>query len=136
MGVRRWNSPDANPSDSRRPPSPGPRSRDPSVRALQVGDTTKILARDPRKDLQILVGDFNADPAAPELAGLWNRLTDSWAVAESTSGGPNTYPAVDPVKRIDVVAVGKGLDVRRFAVPAELAASDHRPVVADLSFRP
>ena len=109
---------------------------DPSVRALQVGDTTKILARDPRKDLQILVGDFNADPAAPELAGLWTRLTDSWAVAEFTSGGPNTYPAVDPVKRIDVVAVGTGLHVRRFAVPAELAASDHRPVVADLSFRP
>ena len=109
---------------------------DPAVRAAQVSDTMKILARDPRRDLQIMTGDFNAEATAPELAGLWTRLTDSWTAAGSTSGGPNTYPAVDPVKRIDFVTVGAGLRVLRAAVPAEQAASDHRPLVADLSFHP
>jgi len=109
---------------------------DPSVRAAQVRDTTKILARDPKKDLQILTGDFNAEATAPELAGLWTRLTDSWTAAASTSGGPNTYPAVDPVKRIDFVTVGAGFGVQLADVPPEQAASDHRPMVAELSFRP
>ncbi|GAA1607928.1 hypothetical protein GCM10009789_72950 [Kribbella sancticallisti] len=109
---------------------------DPSVRAAQVDDTVKILARDRRKDLQILVGDFNAEPEAPELAKLWRRLDDSWQVAAATTGGPSTYPAADPVKRIDYVTVGAGFRVQHAAVPPENAASDHRPVVADLYFRP
>jgi endonuclease/exonuclease/phosphatase family metal-dependent hydrolase len=112
---------------------------DPSVRKAQVDDTLKILAADDYRDLQILVGDFNADAAAPELAGLWTRLTDSWTAAASTAGGPNTYPAVGGTKRIDFVAVGQGLRVRKAEVPAEVpaaeAASDHSPVIADLSFR-
>ncbi|WP_327637822.1 endonuclease/exonuclease/phosphatase family protein [Kribbella sp. NBC_00482] len=112
---------------------------DPTVRTLQVADTVKILAQDRRQDLQILVGDFNAEAAAPELAGLWTRLTDSWTAAGATTGGPNTYPAVAANKRIDFVTVGKGLTVRTAEVPAEVpvadAASDHRPTIADLSFR-
>jgi endonuclease/exonuclease/phosphatase family metal-dependent hydrolase len=112
---------------------------DPSVRLAQVADTVKILAADRRKDLQILVGDFNAEATAPELAGLWTRLTDSWTAAGSTTGGPNTYPAVAATKRIDFVTVGAGLRVRKAEVPAEVpvaeAASDHRPMIADLSFR-
>ena len=85
---------------------------DPTVRTLQVADTVKILAQDRRQDLQILVGDFNAEAGAPELAGLWTRLTDSWTAAGETTGGPNTYPAVAANKRIDFVTVGKGLTVR------------------------
>lgn len=106
---------------------------------MQVADTMKILAQDRRQDLQILVGDFNAEAAAPELAGLWTRLTDSWTAAAENVGGPNTYPAVAANKRIDFVTVGRGLTVRRAEVPAEVpvaeAASDHRPMIADLSFR-
>jgi endonuclease/exonuclease/phosphatase family metal-dependent hydrolase len=94
------------------------------------------MAQDSRKDLQILTGDLNAEANAPELAGLWTRLTDAWTTAATTSGGPSTYPAVDPVKRIDFVTVGAGFRVRRASVPDEQAASDHRPVVADLLFRP
>jgi endonuclease/exonuclease/phosphatase family metal-dependent hydrolase len=112
---------------------------DPSVRLAQVAETVKILAADRRKDLQILVGDFNAEASAPELAGLWSRLTDSWTAASSTTGGPNTYPAVKATKRIDFVTVGAGLTVRRAEVPAEVqvaqAASDHRPMVAHVSFQ-
>lgn len=111
---------------------------DPSVRAAQVRDTVKILAGDRRKDLQIMTGDFNAEATAPELAGLWKRLTDSWTAAGSTTGGPNTYPAIAANKRIDFVTVGAGFRVLRAEVPAEVpldqAASDHRPMVADLSF--
>jgi beta-glucosidase-like glycosyl hydrolase/endonuclease/exonuclease/phosphatase family metal-dependent hydrolase len=112
---------------------------DPTVRTLQVADTVKILAQDRRQDLQILVGDFNAEATAPELAGLWTRLTDSWTAAGESTGGPDTYPAVAANKRIDFVTVGKGLTVRSAEVPAEVpvaeAASDHRPIIADLSFR-
>ncbi|WP_238154808.1 glycoside hydrolase family 3 N-terminal domain-containing protein [Kribbella soli] len=112
---------------------------DPTVRTMQVADTVKILAQDRRQDLQVLVGDFNAEADAPELAGLWTRLTDSWTAADETTGGPNTYPAVAANKRIDFVTVGKGLTVRSAEVPAEVpvaeAASDHRPTIADLSFR-
>ncbi|TCN38713.1 beta-glucosidase-like glycosyl hydrolase [Kribbella orskensis] len=109
---------------------------DPSVRLAQVDDTVKILARDSKKDLQLLVGDFNAEHDAPELAKLWRRLDDSWTEAAATTGGPATYPAVTPVKRIDFVTVGAGFRVQHAAVPQESTASDHRPVVADLYFRP
>ncbi|MER7248352.1 glycoside hydrolase family 3 N-terminal domain-containing protein [Kribbella sp. NPDC000426] len=109
---------------------------DPAVRQLQVADTLRILAQDRKKDLQVLVGDFNAEADAPELAGLWTRLRDSWTAAGSTVGGPNTYPAVAPNKRIDFVTVGTSLNVLRAEVPAQQAASDHRPMIADLSFRP
>ena len=93
--------------------------------------------RTARKDLQILVGDFNAEPGRARSSpgcGPGSPMPGPW---------PGPPPAVrtrirrsTPVKRIDVVAVGTGLRVRQAAVPAELAASDHRPVVADLSFHP
>ncbi|MYU48228.1 metal-dependent hydrolase, partial [Streptomyces sp. SID7803] len=67
---------------------------------------------------------------APELAPpLWKELTDI------EPGGP-TYPAQDPpVQRIDYVAVSKDTVRVRSAAVAETLASDHRPVVADLSLR-
>jgi beta-glucosidase-like glycosyl hydrolase/endonuclease/exonuclease/phosphatase family metal-dependent hydrolase len=112
---------------------------DPTVRQLQVADTLRILAQDHRTDLQILVGDFNAEASAPELSGLWTRLRDSWTAAGETVGGPNTYPAVAASKRIDFVTVGQGLTVRSAEIPAEVpvaeAASDHRAIIAHLSFR-
>jgi endonuclease/exonuclease/phosphatase family metal-dependent hydrolase len=107
---------------------------DPTLRQIEVAETLEILADDPPGAKQILVGDFNAPPEAPELAGLWPRLTDAWAVAGSGEG--RTYPTVNPTKRIDYITVSDGIDVRHAAVPADpalLAASDHRPVLADLA---
>lgn len=102
---------------------------DPSVRVAQVRDTRAILAEDGDQTQQVLIGDFNAPPDAPELAPLWDGLTDAWDVAGS---GPGlTYPARDPAKRIDYVTVSHGISVRDARVPRTLA-SDHRPVVADL----
>ncbi|MFE1075658.1 endonuclease/exonuclease/phosphatase family protein [Streptomyces sp. NPDC058783] len=103
---------------------------DPAVREAQVADTRRIMARE-RAELpgarQFLLGDFNAEPSAPELAPLWKELRDAGA------GTPDTYPAGAPVKRIDYVAVGEGVRVRDVAVPREPTASDHRPVVAEVS---
>ncbi|MGC5541160.1 endonuclease/exonuclease/phosphatase family protein [Streptomyces griseus] len=99
---------------------------DPAVRVAQVADTRRIMAED--RGPQILLGDFNAEPAAPELAPLWRELTDA-------DPGAPTFPAQDPVKRIDFVAVSKdGVGVRRAWVP-ESVASDHRAVIADLLVR-
>lgn len=101
---------------------------DPAVRAAQVADTLRILDRDHLGARQVLLGDFNAEPAAPELAPLRDRLHDAWA------GNPDpglTYPSTTPVKRIDYVTASANLRVRHAeVVPSD--ASDHRPVLADL----
>ncbi|MEW2487959.1 endonuclease/exonuclease/phosphatase family protein [Streptomyces sp. NPDC048411] len=96
---------------------------DPSVRIAQVADTRRIMAED--EGPKVLLGDFNAEPGAPELAPLWEDLTDADPNAPS-------FPALDPVKRIDCVAVSKDAVRVRDAAVAETLASDHRPVVADL----
>ena len=67
-------------------------------------------------DLQILTGDFNARAECARARRAVERLTDSWTAA-ATAGGPFTYPAVGPVKRIDFVTVGAGFRVRRASVP-------------------
>ncbi|MGW1224543.1 endonuclease/exonuclease/phosphatase family protein [Streptomyces sp. NPDC002530] len=105
---------------------------DPSVRTAQVADTRRIMAEDragargPVR--QILLGDFNAAPTAPELAPLWQELTD-------VEPGAPTFPARNPVQRIDYVAVSKDTVRARGAAVPETLASDHRPVVADLVLR-
>jgi endonuclease/exonuclease/phosphatase family metal-dependent hydrolase len=102
---------------------------DPEIRRSQVADTLRILDTDPPGARQILVGDLNAPPEAPELAPLLGELTDMW----STLGdGPGfTFPAPAPVRRIDYVCVSSAVSPERVGVPAS-SASDHLPVVADL----
>ncbi|MFF9489582.1 endonuclease/exonuclease/phosphatase family protein [Streptomyces sp. NPDC014676] len=99
---------------------------DPSVREAQVADMLGVLAAD--RGPKILVGDFNAEATAPELAPLWERLRD----AAPDAGG--TYPAIDPVKRIDLITVSPGVRVTGARTVAT-EASDHRPVVTDLKVR-
>jgi endonuclease/exonuclease/phosphatase family metal-dependent hydrolase len=98
---------------------------DPAVRSMQVADTLRILDQDRPGARQLLLGDFNAEPAAPELAPLFARMHDA------APDGEPTYPAEDPVKRIDYVTYSGRLE----AVAAEVLptlASDHRPVLATL----
>ncbi|MGD7787600.1 endonuclease/exonuclease/phosphatase family protein [Propionibacteriaceae bacterium Y1700] len=104
---------------------------DPYVRELQVADTLKILAQKDPGATQILTGDLNAPYEAPELAPLWGPLTASTPLDPTPS-----YPAGTPKSRIDHIAVSSGVTIRGSHVPdSELArtASDHRPVVADLT---
>lgn len=103
---------------------------DPTVREMQVADTLRIMSEDQGRR-QILLGDLNARPDAPELAPLWEHLTDTWAYAGQPGGGL-TYPAAAPDRRIDYVTVSPRVQVRGVSVP-ETLASDHRPVVADLT---
>lgn len=105
---------------------------DPSVREAQVADMLDILGDDPEDAQQVLLGDFNAGPAAPELAPLWRTLVDSWAVAGRGDG--HTYPTSDPTKRIDYVTHSTNIKTRHAEVPTT-PASDHLPVVADLILR-
>jgi endonuclease/exonuclease/phosphatase family metal-dependent hydrolase len=96
---------------------------DPAVRAAQVADTLRILGEDRHRARQVLLGDFNAEPGAPELAPLFGTLRDAGAGA-----GPGlTYPAAVPVKRIDYVTTSANVRTRDAAVLAS-EASDHRPV--------
>lgn len=106
---------------------------DPSIREQQVAETLDVLEADvgaPR----VLLGDFNAEPAAEEIPPLWTTLDD--AHAEAGTGAGLTYPAELPDKRIDYAAVSEDVDVLDAYVPTtELAAtaSDHRAVVADIA---
>jgi endonuclease/exonuclease/phosphatase family metal-dependent hydrolase len=77
-----------------------------------------------------LAGDFNAGPAAPELAPLFARLGDAWTL--DGDGDGDTFPASAPTARIDYVLVPAELSVSAVRVPEELA-SDHRPLVAELA---
>jgi endonuclease/exonuclease/phosphatase family metal-dependent hydrolase len=109
---------------------------DPAVRELQVADTRRILAEDcdrhGRCPSQLLLGDFNATHDAPELAPLWQDLLDAGPGIEAGAAGW-TYPAQNPQKRIDFVTASKDrVRVHDVTVPDTLA-SDHRPVVADLT---
>jgi endonuclease/exonuclease/phosphatase family metal-dependent hydrolase len=76
-----------------------------------------------------LFGDLNAPPDAPEIQPLLQRLHDAWP----PSAGPGlTDPADVPAKRIDYVLTSDHFQVRAASVPVTLA-SDHRPVVVDLT---
>jgi endonuclease/exonuclease/phosphatase family metal-dependent hydrolase len=102
---------------------------DPAVRATQAMDMRGYVERS--TEPTIVFGDLNAGPDAPELRPLFAVLRDVWT--SSTDAGL-TYPAAQPVKRIDYVLISPGFTVQRAFVPQTLAA-DHRPVVAELILR-
>ena len=99
---------------------------DPRVREMQVADMLRIMGSADRPTL--LLGDLNAEPGDPELDPLFQRLEDVW----SDDLGPGlTFPADDPVKRIDYILASSHFAVGNVEV-LETEASDHCPVVADL----
>lgn len=101
---------------------------DPAVRERQVADMLEIVDGAPEPTL--LVGDLNAPPGAPELDPLWEVFDDTW---DRRGEGPgHTFPATDPTKRIDYVLTSSGVETDSVAV-VDALASDHRPVVAELS---
>jgi endonuclease/exonuclease/phosphatase family metal-dependent hydrolase len=78
------------------------------------------------------------DPAI--LAADFNETSDgqSWPLLATSlidPGGPNTFPARSPIRRIDAIFIDPRLAIASYRViDADLAvrASDHLPVVADL----
>jgi endonuclease/exonuclease/phosphatase family metal-dependent hydrolase len=103
--------------------------KDPAVRRTQVAE---MLARIGSADSPtLLLGDMNASPDAAELQPLFVRMHDGWL----TAAGPGfTYPADTPTERIDYILVSPNAKVDTAFVPDVPAASDHRPVVVDVSF--
>lgn len=103
--------------------------KDPSVRRTQVAE---MLAQIGAVDTPtLLLGDMNAAPDAPELQPLFSRLRDAWPAA---AGSGFTYPADNPADRIDYVLMSPNGMVDTAFVPVVPAASDHLPVVVNLSF--
>jgi len=101
---------------------------DPRVRQQQV--TEMLASIHEALEPTIVFGDMNAKPDAPELQPLLRRLRDAWA---GVGVGPGlTYPADAPSERIDYVLVSPHFLVRSASVLAT-QASDHRPVVVDLT---
>lgn len=79
----------------------------------------------------IVVGDFNAEPAGGSYRMMRERFADAWEV--NGAAGGLSYPAKQPVKRIDYIFYPQDAGVRvRRAWTIETLASDHLPVIADL----
>ena len=83
-------------------------------------------SRNPR----FIVGDLNAEPGAAELAPLYDCYVDAWPLGGEGLG--YTIGDKNPTRRIDYVFVTPSVGVEGARAPRTLA-SDHLPVVADLS---
>jgi endonuclease/exonuclease/phosphatase family metal-dependent hydrolase len=112
-------------------------------RAAQVAALTGLHSDDMATG--VLVGDFNADPDAPELEPVRRRFRDAWEVAAERDDQAgwrfwrrdegHTHPAGAPHRRIDQVWVSDGIAVASARVLDAAGASDHLPVVVDLRVR-
>lgn len=82
----------------------------------------------------VLAGDVNEGPAGPVWQTLAARFQDAYAVAPF--GGRETFPAPHPRGRIDGIFADAAFGVLGCGVPDVTgisSASDHRPVLAELS---
>lgn len=96
-------------------------------RLASVGALRKLV--DDRKGVPIiLAGDLNATPDSRVLAELTTSLANPCPVSPDA----NSYPADKPAQRIDYVLFNEfpGWRSTECRVIPELAASDHRPVLA------
>src|SRR5918997_1616477 len=115
-------------------------TRSPEERAEQIAAIAQLHTEP--METGVLVGDFNAEPGAPELAALTGRFADAWELAperddqagwrfwHAKQGG--THPARRPHRRIDHVWVSPGVGVASAHVLDAAGASDHLPLVVDL----
>lgn len=112
-------------------------------RAQRVGEARGIVRAVQSMALPIVVmGDFNARPDDPELVALRDPvsgLRDAWQVAGHGAGA--TIPVSlerEPVDRIDYIFTTAEFAIENVQVlidPATRIASDHYPVIADITLR-
>jgi len=79
-------------------------------------------------------GDLNERPDGRAVGFLSERFRDAWLLGGDSEG--ETFPADEPMARIDYLFVSEGIVVERVLVPPgpdARAASDHRPLVAELT---
>jgi len=82
----------------------------------------------------LIGGDLNETPEKKAAAFLAERFWDAWLLGGDVAG--ETFPADEPTARIDYLFVSEGVRVERAIVPPlpdVREASDHRPVVAELT---
>lgn len=93
----------------------------------------------------VVVGDFNTEPDAADLAPLRARFREAWDLAPDRGDQAgwrfwqadqgDTFPSENPSKRIDHVWVSDGVEVTAARVLDGDGASDHLPFVVDLAVR-
>lgn len=102
---------------------------DPKIRMTQIREMLDIAGAHTGPDL--VLGDFNARPDAPELAPLFQAYRDSWTAVRTDEG--YTFPADKPDRKIDYILTSTDLRIMRTnTIPG--TASDHWPVVVDFEF--
>ncbi|WP_162448251.1 endonuclease/exonuclease/phosphatase family protein [Phytoactinopolyspora mesophila] len=105
------------------------------IRTAQVAEMLDIVGDDPAN--AVLMGDLNAaiEPDSvvyrPEILPLFDVFTDAW---EKGEGAGYTFRADNPDRRIDFVLATPDIEVESAEV-LDIDASDHLPVVADLTLR-
>jgi endonuclease/exonuclease/phosphatase (EEP) superfamily protein YafD len=105
------------------------------ARVGQYGKLASLLestARSTEAEAILLAGDFNVPAHMPSLAPLRRFLQDSWRA--SGSGWGATVPEFLPLTRIDQLWLSREIEPVSVRV-VRVEGSDHRAVVADLSFR-
>lgn len=109
------------PTDPRDPPA-----RQARMDAMRRREAEAVLLHaTARRGPTIVLGDFNARSSGPEYGMFSDHLTDA------CPDGRATWPASLPLVRIDYVWTSPQL-ARVACLDLAPAASDHRPVVADL----
>jgi endonuclease/exonuclease/phosphatase family metal-dependent hydrolase len=79
-------------------------------------------------------GDLNERPDGRAVGFLSERFRDAWLLGGDAQG--ETFPADQPTARIDYLFVSEGIVVERVLIPPgpdAREASDHRPLVAELT---
>ena len=88
----------------------------------------------PHDAAAVVGGDLNERPNGTAVVFLSERFGDAWLLGGDADG--DTFPADEPTARIDYLFVTKGIAVERVIVPPgpdAREASDHRPLVAELT---
>ena len=78
----------------------------------------------------ILLGDFNMSPDDPFIGRIKEKLFDTGSLLPN---GTCTFPSDAPSRKIDYIFTSPDIKIERVYVP-ELVVSDHRPIIADISF--
>jgi vancomycin resistance protein VanJ len=100
--------------------------------AVRVRQSEKLLAIAERTPRPLIVGgDFNSPPGSVAYQRMADQLQNAFTAAGSGFGW--TFPTSFPLLRIDHLFVSPDLRVLNCRV-LDPAASDHRPVVADLTW--
>lgn len=98
-------------------------------RLVQAREAVEFMAD--ADDYPVLIaGDLNDTPDSRTIAILKASYTDAFAAKQ----GANTFPANNPASRIDYIWGNGRITFRDNARVIETEASDHRPIVVDVSF--